>query len=26
MEKLAQEWLVHIVSFEKRNDREDKGA
>ena len=25
MEKLAQEWPVHIVSFEKRNDREDKG-
>ena len=25
MEKLAQEWPVHIVSFEKRFDREDKG-
>ena len=25
MEKLAQEWPVHIVSFEKRYDREDKG-
>jgi glycosyltransferase involved in cell wall biosynthesis len=24
MEKLAQEWPIHIVSFEKRKDREDK--